>query len=205
MRNVSGEELKTLLNRHKSIDNAPVYKSTRDTRKGIFPIDDDTISRTTSPTDDKFCRTQLLLTTEQMVSERFPLPIERLTRYKYSRYVTTRDRYKAVTSSSPILGVDCEMCKTDGGELELTRVSLVDERCEVVYDQLVKPDNSITDYLTRYSGITASSMEGVTKRLTEVQADLGALVPRDAILVSQSLAFDLHALKMMHPYVIDTR
>lgn len=140
-----------------------------------------------------------------MVLEKFPLPIKRLLKHKYSRYVMTKDRYKEVTSSSPIFGIDCEMCKTESGELELTRVSLVDESCKLIYDQLVKPDNLIIDYLTKYSGITSHLMKGVTKKLKEVQEDLRRLIPGDAILVSQSLAFDFHALKIMHPYVIDTR
>ena len=69
---------------------------------------------------------------------------------------------------------------------------------------LVLPENPITNYLTQFSGITKSTLEGVTKRLTDVQDDLRKLLPRDAILVGQSLNSDLHALKMMHPYVIDT-
>jgi RNA exonuclease 1 len=44
----------------------------------------------------------------------------------------------------------------------------------------------------------------VTTKLKDVQADLRALLPADCILVGQSLNFDLKAMKMMHPYVIDT-
>lgn len=33
---------------------------------------------------------------------------------------------------------------------ELTRISLVDQSLEIVYDSLVKPECPIIDYLTRY-------------------------------------------------------
>merc|ERR1712183_1218197 len=92
------------------------------------------------------------------------------------------------------------MCRTSIGENELTRVCVVDSSLKVVYHSLVLPENPITNYLTQYSGITKETLDGVTKRLEDVQT----LLPRDAILVGQSLNSDLHALKMMHPYVIDT-
>ena len=41
-------------------------------------------------------------------------------------------------------------------------------------------------------------------RLVDVQQALQNLLPPDCILVGQSLNSDLNALKMMHPYVIDT-
>lgn len=81
----------------------------------------------------------------------------------------------------------------------------MDERHNVFYDTLVKPDNKIVDYLTKWSGINHKMMKNVTKKLKEVQEDLRKLLPEDAILVGQSIANDLHVLKMMHPYIIDTR
>lgn len=47
-------------------------------------------------------------------------------------------------------------------------------------------------------------LEGVTTTLSDVQQTLRKLLPADAILVGQSLNSDLHTLKMMHPYIIDT-
>jgi hypothetical protein len=93
-------------------------------------------------------------------------------------------------------------CLTEDGH-ELTRVSVIDDNYNVLYDQLVKPHKPITDYLTRYrndtpsvcvcgvdeadpplysggairwSGITEEMMTGVTTHLEDVHKafhDLG--------------------------------
>ena len=39
-------------------------------------------------------------------------------------------------------------------------------------DELVRPEAPITDYVTRYSGITAAMMAGVTTSLADVQVAL---------------------------------
>lgn len=44
--------------------------------------------------------------------------------------------------------LDCEMCYTTQG-LELTRITVIDDDCGVVYETLVMPQNPITDYNTR--------------------------------------------------------
>lgn len=156
------------------------------------------------PPTDKFPRTQLLLSGWQQVDENYPLPIKGLEE-KYKQYVCTKDKYDFVTPFSPMFAVDCEMCLTEIYENELTRISVVNEQHELVYDTLVKPINKIVNHLTKFSGITPKMMKTATKTLKDVQKELKDILPADAILVGHSLNNDLHALKMMHPYVIDTR
>lgn len=171
--------------------------------KAVFPIIDDFTETVDLNGGDQFPRTQLILSAWQLIEESYPLPLKGKLKDAYAEYVMTKDNYQPVTAKSPMFGVDCEMCMTCAGS-ELTRVSVVNEKLEIVYESLVKPYNEIVDYLTRYSGITETMLRDVTKRLEDVQKDLRELLPPNAILVGQSLNADLHALKMMHPYVIDT-
>lgn len=171
--------------------------------RAVFPIRDATPECTVTSLEDKFPRTQVILSAWQLIEENYPVPLKGKLKEAYSDYVMTKDEYQPVTASSPMFGLDCEMCITRAGS-ELTRVSIVNEKHETIYESLVKPYNEITDYLTRFSGITKSLLSNVTKRLEHVQKDLRELLPADAILVGQSLNIDLHALKMMHPYIIDT-
>ena len=53
------------------------------------------------------------------------------------------------TRKKTVIGMDCEMCLTEQGS-EITRVTLVDFQGNTLYDELVKPENPIIDYLTTY-------------------------------------------------------
>lgn len=158
----------------------------------------------TLPQTDKFPRTHLLLSAWQMIEEGYPIPLNAALKEKFKDFVATKPIYKEVNNFSPMYAVDCEMCTTSIGKSECTRVSIVNEKLETVLDTLVLPPNKITNYLTRYSGITAAMMKNVTTRLEDVQKFIQENLESDAILVGQSLNFDLVALQMMHPYCIDT-
>ncbi|XP_067329318.1 RNA exonuclease 5 isoform X1 [Anolis sagrei] len=108
-----------------------------------------------------------------------------------------------VTDSSPLFGLDCEMCLTEKGS-ELTRISVVDASGQCILDELVKPKLPIINYLTSYSGITEKLLLPVVTTLSDIQDQLKNLLPADAVLVGHSLNFDLRALEMVHPNVIDT-
>ncbi|XP_053955513.1 RNA exonuclease 5 [Anastrepha ludens] len=198
-----------LIEEHGSLESA--VEMTKDPTllvKAIFPVSHDS-SKTQNnncnlPAGDKFPRTKLLLSALQMVDEGYPMPLRGELSERFKNFVFTKDKYEPVTDNSPMFGVDCEMCRTVIGHNELTRISIVNEQLETVYETLVMPTNKIVDYLTPYSGITREILKTVTKSIEDVQREVKELLPPDAILVGQSLNFDLNAMKMMHPYVIDT-
>lgn len=102
-----------------------------------------------------------------------------------------------------VYALDCEMCYTTAGN-ELTRVTVIDSEGKSVYEQLVKPENPIIDYNTRFSGITESDMEDVRTTLFDVQAALLTRFSDKTILVGHSLESDFQALKLIHDTVVDT-
>uniref|UniRef100_A0A672YIQ4 Exonuclease domain-containing protein n=1 Tax=Sphaeramia orbicularis TaxID=375764 RepID=A0A672YIQ4_9TELE len=142
--------------------------------------------------------TAYVLSQEEMIKNNYPvkgLP-------GCEEFVCT-DSADFVTDSSPLYGLDCEMCLTAKGN-ELSRVSLVDSSGKCLLDELVKPPNRILNYLTKFSGITAEMLRPIKMTLRDVQQKLRDLLPRDAVLVGHSLHCDLRALKMIHRHVIDT-
>lgn len=143
----------------------------------------------------KVPKTALLLSPLQMIVENYPMPTEEHIR-------VLRSKYNPVNDSSPMFAMDCEMCITDRSEL--TKISIVDEELRIVYNELVKPENPITNYLTRYSGITKAMMENVTTTISDVHHFMRKNLPRDSILCGHSLNMDLSAVQIFHPYVIDT-
>ncbi|KAJ0172262.1 hypothetical protein K1T71_012235 [Dendrolimus kikuchii] len=102
-----------------------------------------------------------------------------------------------------VYSLDCEMCYTTHG-LDLTRVTVINSACKIVYETLIKPLHPIIDYNTRYSGITEEQMSNVKTTLIEVQATLLSMFNSKTILIGHSLESDFKALKLIHDTVVDT-
>ena len=116
-------------------------------------------------------------------------------------FVTSLD--KGAGAGGRVWAMDCEMVNTTVGS-ELARVTLIDHAGETEYESLVMPDNRILDYNTRFSGIRAEDLVGVTTRLRDVQAQLLFKIDARDIMIGHSLESDLRAVKLLHSMVVDT-
>eukprot|EP00934_Nitzschia_sp_Nitz4_P002774 Nitzschia sp. Nitz4//scaffold27_size158506//20541//22621//NITZ4_002579-RA/size158506-snap-gene-0.209-mRNA-1//-1//CDS//3329545425//2764//frame0 len=134
------------------------------------------------------------------------------TTWEHETYIATRGQPVESSNDVRVFGLDCEMILTSEGS-ELARITLVqfhsikpDASLEttIVCDALVRPENTVKNYLTKYSGITAQLLEPVTTRLEQVQMALFQYLRPTDILVGHSLENDLKATRYVHPRVIDT-
>lgn len=110
----------------------------------------------------------------------------------------------SLTAGRRVLAMDCEMCKVEGDEAALTRISIVNWDGETVMDEFVMPEMPIIDYLTPYSGITAEKLRGIRTTLHDIQDRLVKTITPKHILVGHSLNSDLTAIQITHPFVVDT-
>ncbi|TBU36676.1 ribonuclease H-like protein [Dichomitus squalens] len=155
-----------------------------------------------------------LLTLEQMIENGYPVPSYLAEVFeKPPGWVETKVSAADATLLSPpasdpprIYAIDCEMCLTEDGK-QLARVCLIDYASSiVVYDALVKPSKPVTDYLTRWSGITAEGLSSATASFDDVQSHILSVLSASPtpVLLGHSLESDLQALKICHPRCIDT-
>lgn len=121
----------------------------------------------------------------------------------YKKFVETQDKPDRDPNKHGIRALDCEMCYTTYG-LELTRVTVIDHKSEVVYEKLVRPENHILDYNTKFSGIKEGDLDNITTSLVDVQRDLLEMFSSKTILIGHSLDSDMKALKLFHTRFIDT-
>lgn len=133
-----------------------------------------------------------LASEHELYTNKFPLKEGDYKNGEYSDFVETR---KLENCAYKMVALDCEMCLTAEGS-KLTRVSVVDENEKVIFDEFCVPDTPITDYLTKYSGITEETLRNVKNRLEDVREKLLNLISSDTIIVGHSLENDLLALKV---------
>ncbi|EXJ57073.1 hypothetical protein A1O7_07417 [Cladophialophora yegresii CBS 114405] len=112
--------------------------------------------------------------------------------------------YDPVTQGLKPYALDCEMVLTADDKYSLARVSLVDWSGKTVLDKYVKPSLPIQNYFTEFSGVTEEILRDVTTMLADVQKELLSILGQDSILLGHSLESDLNALKLTHPFIIDT-
>ncbi|KAG8822435.1 hypothetical protein FRC19_006014 [Serendipita sp. 401] len=146
----------------------------------------------------------LLLTQEQLIENEYPLPTWMSEASQLDDSWLQTSKHDGNMSGFQILALDCEMCITTTGR-ELTHICIVDYKTgDKLYDQLVLPSAPIVDYLTRFSGITAASLKGVTTTFGDVHKFLSTLVKPSTILLGHSLESDLRAMRLAHGRCIDT-
>lgn len=110
----------------------------------------------------------------------------------------------ALTSQRHLVAVDCEMVITERG-FELARVTVLDGGTgDTLLDEFVVPDVPVKDYNTRFSGISADILAGVTTRVRDIWHFLQPFVGPQTIMVGHTLENDLKALRLVHRRCIDT-
>lgn len=157
----------------------------------------------------------LLMTAEEMIENGYPLHSfyqEQLTDDQKKQAQAIDEKFDAANwvetkpfkhEGSKTFAIDCEMCLSNGVSV-LTRVSLINFNDEVLLDELVKPKQQITDYVTKYSGITEGLLKDVNTTLEDVQTKILSIVSADDVLIGHSLESDLKVLKMKHKNIVDT-
>ena len=103
-----------------------------------------------------------------------------------------------------IYSLDCEMVLTTDDVYSLARISLVSHTGAVIMDKYVLPSLPIKDYFTPFSGVTPEILASTTTTLKDVQHELLTLLKPSTILLGHSLNSDLCALKITHPFLVDT-
>ena len=153
----------------------------------------------------EFTRANCLLSSKELLSNEYPGSEEGKDVSEYTRLTEwpSADCSLSETASFPLFALDCEMVETEAGD-ELAKVSLVNETLNCVYNSLVQPSSPIVDYRTKFSGITKDKLKDVTMTLADVQQAIREILPSKCILIGHSLENDLRALKLAHPYIIDT-
>ncbi|CAX44955.1 conserved hypothetical protein [Candida dubliniensis CD36] len=155
----------------------------------------------------------LLLTEQQLKAYNYPTALVdstwKATKDLYCLESTTNpvsnsnERSTSETRRSKIYALDCEFCKA-GAKQVLTRISLLDFEANVIMDELVKPKEKITDYVTKYSGITEELLQDVTTTIEDIQNLFVDKVSQQDILIGHSLESDLNVMKIKHDRIVDT-
>ncbi|CAO1618413.1 unnamed protein product [Sympodiomycopsis kandeliae] len=107
----------------------------------------------------------------------------------------------------PVIALDCEMAYTTAG-MDIIRATLLDEKGDLIIDQMIHPTAEVIDTNTRFSGITPEQLSSAKATLPSVQTfqteTLSKYLTPSTILIGHGLENDLRAMRIIHPTVIDT-
>ena len=110
----------------------------------------------------------------------------------------------SITCGLDVYALDCEMVLTADDVSSLARISVLDWSGTIILDSFVKPSLPVKNYFTQFSGITPALLSSVTTTLADIQSKLLTLLTPSAVLLGHSLESDLNALKLTHPFIVDT-
>ncbi|KAI9773688.1 MAG: hypothetical protein M1840_006962 [Geoglossum simile] len=114
------------------------------------------------------------------------------------------------TNARKAVALDCEMAGVNR-ESELVLLSVVDYLTgEVLINNFVRPTRHITDWRTRWSGVTPRAMARAVSKGEALDGWKGArtelfrYIDADTIVIGHALHHDLDELKVLHTRVIDS-
>lgn len=119
---------------------------------------------------------------------------------KKANYETISEIMPVLTRDieGPFFAIDVECVATGAGvdDRDVARIAVVNEDEDVAFDQHVMPDKPIVSYLTQLTGISESNLVGAPS-LAEAMVKLRAILPRDSVIVGQSIKKDLEWLGLV--------
>ena len=95
---------------------------------------------------------------------------------------------------SEVVSLDCEMVGISNNQDALGRCSIVDYFGNVLYDKYVKPESTITDYRTKWSGIKPHHMHQAIS-FKKARGEIYNII-KNKVIVGHSLHFDFKVLKL---------
>ncbi|KAJ5565635.1 hypothetical protein N7535_007273 [Penicillium sp. DV-2018c] len=107
--------------------------------------------------------------------------------------------------------IDCEMVRMSYGRREIAFLTAIDFLTgDVLINNYVKPDGSVSDWDTRYSGVTPYAMSKAVKEGTALAGRAGAraklweFMDSNTVLIGHGIINDLDALGIIHPNIVDS-
>lgn len=142
---------------------------------------------------------QLILTEDELGQNEYPLQVGPDGKPLID-FVSTADCLE--DNGLDMAALDCEMVITLPGLMEVARVSLVNGNGATVLDVFVKTQHPITDFCTKWSGITAETV--LEYDLETARQMVMRHVTPHTILVGHSLDNDLKCMRLVHRCCADT-